>query len=109
MMNVRVRYQPPAGGAATEIEFPIQDSDQRFERASKDFQFASAVAAFGMLLRNSEHKGVATWDAVSEWASTAVSIDPEGYRQEFLTLVDLAKGLQSTPVAHRRVRQPIPQ
>ena len=109
LMNVRVRYQPPAGGAATEIEFPIPDSDQRFERASKDFQFASAVAAFGMLLRNSEHKGVATWEAVSEWASTAVSTDPEGYRQEFLTLVDMAKRLQTTPVAHRRIRQPIPQ
>ena len=104
LMNVRVRYQPPAGGAATELEFAIRDTDQRFERASKDFQFASAVAAFGMQLRNSKHKGVTTWDAIQEWASPAASNDAEGYRQEFLTLVEMAKRLQPTPVAIRRVR-----
>ncbi len=109
LMNVRVRYQPPAGGDATELEFPIPDADQRFERASKDFQFASAVAAFGMLLRNSEHKGVATWEAVSEWAAPAVSTDPEGYRQEFLTLVNMAKSVPGSPVAQRRSRRRIPQ
>ncbi len=104
LMNVRVRYQPPAGGAATELEFVIRDTDQRFERASKDFQFASAVAAFGMQLRNSGHKGVTTWDAIQEWASPAASNDAEGYRQEFLSLVEMAKRLQPTPVAARHVR-----
>ena len=104
LMNVRVRYLPPAGGAATELEFAIRDTDQRFERASKDFQFASAVAAFGMQLRNSGHKGVTTWDAIQEWASPAASNDAEGYRQEFLSLVGMAKRLQPTPVAARHVR-----
>ena len=104
LMNVRVRYQPPVGGAATELEFAIRDTDQRFERASKDFQFAGAVAAFGMQLRNSKHKGVTTWDAIQEWASPAASSDTEGYRQEFLSLVEMAKRLQPTPVAARHVR-----
>ena len=104
LMNVRVRYLPPAGGDATELEFAIRDTDQRFERASKDFQFASAVAAFGMQLRNSGHKGVTTWDAIQEWASPAASSDSEGYRQEFLSLVEMAKRLQPTPVATRGVR-----
>ncbi len=104
LMNVRVRYLPPAGGDATELEFAIRDTDQRFERASKDFQFASAVAAFGMQLRNSKHKGVTTWDAIQEWAIPAASTDAEGYRQEFLSLVEMAKRLQPTPVAARHVR-----
>ncbi len=94
LMNVRIRSQPPTGGEATEREFPIAKLDQRFERASKDFQFAASVAAFGLLLRNSPHKGLSTWDAVTEWATPAVSADPEGYRREFLTLVQKAQQIQ---------------
>ena len=58
-----------------------------------DFQFAAAVAAFGMLLRNSEHKGDATLDAVEEIARASRGKDQHGYRAEFLELIARTKTL----------------
>ena len=77
----------------TYLEFAVKDSQRRFGQASADFQFAAAVASFGMLLRDSEHKGTATYDAVLEIATSAKGSDPHGYRTEFLEMVKRAKGL----------------
>lgn len=42
--------------------------------------FASAVAEFGMLLRNSEHKGTASYRAAAARARSFRGVDPEDYR-----------------------------
>lgn len=96
LMNVRVRYLPPAGGAAVESAFPITDSDRRFDEATTDFRFAASVASFGMLLRESKYKGSATWRQVASWAEPGTRNDPHGYRSEFLKLIDLAASLSPT-------------
>jgi len=62
-----------------------------FAKASKDFQFASAVASFGMLLRDSPYKGDTTYDAVLEIAGSAVGQDKHEYRAGFLEMVRRAK------------------
>jgi Ca-activated chloride channel family protein len=59
---------------------------------SGDLRFASAVAAFGMLLRDSEHKGNATFDTVRRLA-VGTTEDASGYRAEFLGLVARAESL----------------
>ena len=67
--------------------------------ASANLGFASAVAEFGMLLRNSEHKGSASYRAVAARARSFRGTDPEGYRAEFIRLTGLAaalNGLQQT-------------
>lgn len=53
--------------------------------------FASAVAEFGMVLRDSENKGSATLESVMELAEPCVHGDSDDYRKEFLELVELAK------------------
>ena len=53
----------------------------RLPTRTDDFQFAAAVASFGMLLRNSEYKGNPTYDAVLEIAQSALGEDPHGYRR----------------------------
>ena len=50
--------------------------------------FAAAVAAYGMLVRDSPHKGNATYTKVKEWASKAMSYDPNNLRKDFLQLID---------------------
>jgi Ca-activated chloride channel family protein len=90
LMNVRVRHLAPEGGAAVEDAFPILDSDRAFVGASADYRFAAAVASFGMLLRDSNYKGTATWRQVAAWAESGAVNDSEGYRREFLTLIDQA-------------------
>jgi Ca-activated chloride channel family protein len=93
LLTLHLRYKQPDGVTSSELEFPIRDSDAGFGQASDDFQFAAAVAAFGMLLRDSEFKGNATYGAVAEWAQPALGADPFGYRTEFLQLVSAAGGL----------------
>jgi Ca-activated chloride channel family protein len=46
-----------------------------------------------MLLRDSEHKGNANWKDTYDLAKKSLGSDKEGYRAEFLTLVDKAKSL----------------
>ena len=95
LLTVKLRYQPPGGGKSTLITQPLTDSDHRFGQASPDFQFATSVAAFGMLLRGSQHRGDATYDGVLEIASASRGEDKFGYREEFLELVRAAQTLNA--------------
>ncbi len=94
LLTLKIRYKAPDGDVSTKLEFPINDAGQTFAQATDDFKFASAVASFGMLLRNSEHKGNATYAAAAEIAEAASKThDPHGYRQEFVDLVKRAQEL----------------
>jgi Ca-activated chloride channel family protein len=93
LLTLKLRYKDPDAETSKLLEFPLLDAGPRFGQASTDFQFAAAVASFGMLLRNSEHKGTATYDAVLEIATAAQGPDVHGYRAELLEMVRKAKTL----------------
>jgi Ca-activated chloride channel homolog len=90
LLTLKIRYKQPDGDTSTKLTFPVADQGYRFGQASKDFRFAAAVASFGMLLRNSQYRGNATYAGVLETAQEAAEGDTTGYRQEFLTLVRAA-------------------
>jgi Ca-activated chloride channel family protein len=92
LMTVRLRYKEPTGSRSRLLSTPIVDEGKA---ASPDLRFASAVAAFSMLLRNAESKGTATYDLVLALAREARGEDPEGYRAEFITMVDQARMLST--------------
>jgi len=60
---------------------------------SSDFTFATSVAAFGMVLRDSKYCGSVDLAAVLRWARSAVGPDLEGYRREFARMVEAAQHL----------------
>jgi len=91
LMTLKLRYKQPDGDKSKLLEFPVKDEGKKFGQASEDFRFASAVAAFGMLLRRSEYSGNATFAAVAEIAEAAKGKDAHGYRAEFLDLVKLTQ------------------
>ena len=91
--TVKLRYKAPEAADSTLMEVPLKEGRARFDDASGDFRFAAAVAGYGMLLRRSQQAKGFTWDEVSEIASGAIGEDREGYRHEFLDLVNRAKGL----------------
>jgi Ca-activated chloride channel family protein len=93
LLTLKMRYQPPAGGASTLMTFPLKDAGESFAAASSDFQFATAVAAFGMLLRDSKYRGDIGYPAVQEIAAAAKGVDKFGYRAEFLESVQEAQRL----------------
>jgi Ca-activated chloride channel family protein len=93
MLNVKIRYKEPKEDNSKLIEFPVADGSKKINETSENFRFAAAVASFGMLLRDSKYKGNFTYDKVRELAITAKGADTEGYRAEFLKLVNKAKTL----------------
>jgi Ca-activated chloride channel homolog len=87
LMTVKLRYKPPDGDTSRLITVPVND---RTGEISQNAGFAAAVAEFGMLLRQSEFKGTATWEDARTLARRYRGDDPDGYRAEFIRLVDLA-------------------
>jgi Ca-activated chloride channel family protein len=81
---VRVRYKPPRGTESRLVERPV---GIEVGRPTDDFQFASAVAGFGMILRHSEHRGSMTIHRVLSLAEDGLGADLDGYRSDFIDLV----------------------
>lgn len=91
LLTVKLRYKAPNGNTSKKIEQPLIDDKK--EKVSSDFRFASAVAMFGQLLRDSDFKGDATYDKVISLAKTSLDNDEKGYRREFIRLAETAEGL----------------
>ena len=90
LMTVKLRYKHPDGDTSRRIDLPIS-AEAVTSAPDDDFRFASAVAAWGMLLRNSHYSGTSTIDMVRELATDAAGSDAE--RQAFLGLVSMSRNL----------------
>ena len=103
LMTVKVRYKKPDGDTSALVTVPVE---ARNTPSPRHLTFASAVAAFGMLLRDSPFKADATWADVVRLAQAGRGEDPEGYRAEFTRLAELASALdrqrKTTTEASRR-------
>lgn len=95
-MTVKLRYKEPEGQLSKLIEVPVRDAKKSLNDSPRDFRFATAIAGFGMLLRDSEHVENFSFDAVRKLALSGKGEDALGYRGEFIQLVDKAKGLKMT-------------
>ncbi|MCE9532590.1 MAG: VWA domain-containing protein [Planctomycetes bacterium] len=92
-LTVRMRYKNPENDHAKELAVEMH-KEGPIARGSDDFRFASSVAAFGMLLRESPYKGDATFDKVNTWARDSMKDDHRGLRLEFVGLVNKARELK---------------
>ncbi|MEL6988706.1 MAG: VWA domain-containing protein, partial [Bacteroidota bacterium] len=92
--DIKYRYKDPEADFSVENRLDIPNRLFSFNRSSDNMQFATAVAGFGMLLRESEYGSNIEYDDVLEWASNSRSYDPGGWRAEFLELVEKAKSLR---------------
>ncbi len=94
LLTVKLRYQRPEGTEPSRlIEVPVKDPGIAWPQASANFRWTAAVAGYGLLLRNSAHAGDLTWETVRRLASGAKGPDPDGFRGEFLQLLEKAAGL----------------
>ena len=94
LLTVKLRYKAPDKDVSKKMELPFVDN--KGNNVSSDFRFASAVAMFGQLLRDSDFKGNASYDKVINLAKQGLNNDDKGYRREFIRLVEAAKGLERT-------------
>jgi len=100
MLTVKFRYKKPDGDKSMLVERNLANKITTWKELSDNFKFSAAVASFGMLLRESEHKGNLTFDDVAKWAKESKGNDKHGYRAEFIRLVELAKSIYETKQTH---------
>jgi Ca-activated chloride channel family protein len=90
LMTVKLRYKAPDADTSREVEVPVKN---RTGEMSANVGFAAAVAEFGMVLRKSDYRGTATYADAAALARRFRGPDPDGYRTEFVKLVELAEAL----------------
>ncbi|MDO7848838.1 von Willebrand factor type A domain-containing protein [Hymenobacter sp. M29] len=102
VLTVKLRYKEPQGSTSKLLSQALTGTPASIEKATPDFRFAAAVAQFGMLLRQSEQRGTATWAATEQLANNARGTDADGYRAELVRLVRLAEGLSGSGAVGKR-------
>ena len=91
LMTVKFRYKKPDGDVSKLIVHPLVDRQEALENTSLNFRWAASVASFGMLLRNSEYLNGFSAERIIQLAQAAKGEDTEGYRTEFISLINADK------------------
>jgi Ca-activated chloride channel family protein len=91
VMTVKLRYKAPDGDQSRLVSVPVKDRANT--TLTPNVGFAAAVAEFSMLLRKSEYRGSASYADAAALARRFRGEDADGYRSEFVKLVELADTL----------------
>ncbi|MFC5283473.1 vWA domain-containing protein [Pedobacter alpinus] len=91
LLTVKMRYKNPDETKSKELSLSLIDDGKKMEQTTKDFMFVAAVAEFGLLIKDSEFKQNANFDHAIALAKKGKGIDDNGYRAEFIQLVENAK------------------
>ena len=87
-LTVSIRAKEPEGTVSKLYEYPVNDEAVRTE-LSENMRFAAAVVETGMLLRDSEWKGQATWAQALELVRGCQNVSGDVYKEEFVYLLTL--------------------
>jgi Ca-activated chloride channel homolog len=98
LLTVKLRYKAPDGELSKLASAVIADRPQAI---GGNLGFASAVAEAGMLLRHSPHARDASFASAIERARTFRGDDGEGYRAEFIRLMEIASSLSKRSLTNR--------
>lgn len=105
---VKIRYKEPEGSVSKELVFPIERDIARESAASasEDFRFAASVATFASILRGSSFVDRVPMGEIARVAKESLGADVEGYRKEFIQLVESVNAIQrsSSPATTSRER-----
>ena len=88
LATIKFRYKKPDREKSIEMIKIIADQAISLEQSSKDFKFSSAVAWFGLKLRDSKYISEKSTDAIKRLAQSGLSYDEDGYKVEFIRLVE---------------------
>jgi Ca-activated chloride channel family protein len=94
LLTVKLRYKEPQEDTSRLLQKIVRVNDVE-DTLSGDFQFAAAVAEFGLILRNSQFKAQASYDEVIKAATASKGEDKFAHRAEFISLVEKARSLDT--------------
>jgi Ca-activated chloride channel family protein len=86
-LTVKLRHKHPEGNDSSLTEFPLTGEAAALDKTDTDFQFATAVALFGMKLRGMDEVSETPWQNVLDLAKTGLADDKNEDRAEFVGLV----------------------
>lgn len=89
LLTLKLRYKKPNEDVSKLIVHKLKDNDT--ENLSENLKFAASVAEFGMMLRDSEFKANASFNQVLTLAKEAKGKDADGFRSDFIKLVETAE------------------
>ncbi|MFN8576929.1 MAG: VWA domain-containing protein [Candidatus Sericytochromatia bacterium] len=99
LMTVKFRYKEPNEDQSKLITKTLQNNSNDFNQTSDNFRFASSVAGFGLLLRDSQYKGNINLQSIQEMAQKSKGQDIEGYRADFIKMLDIYQSIKDRPQA----------
>lgn len=86
--TIKTRYKLPDSNKSIPFEIPVNYKPKKIVESSNNYKFSVSVAMFGMLLRDSKFKGNTSKSKIIDLAKSSRGEDPDGYRAEFIRLVD---------------------
>ena len=96
LLTVKLRYKLPDADTSTRMDQPVVAKDITLAEPTEAFRFASSVVEFALIMKRSAHKGSASFDAVIKRARAAKGRDDDGWRAEFIRLVETAQLMMKT-------------
>ena len=91
LLTVKFRYKEPKEKKSKLIVKHLKDKSVPLAKSSNNFRFSAAIAEFGLLLRDSKHKAQASYEQVIKLAKNSKGVDENGYRAEFIRLVEMSE------------------
>ena len=91
---IKLRYKKPGEDKSIKFEVAIENGNENIQQTSSEIQFAYAVALFGMKLKDNKEVKKMKYADILALAKTNKGKDEEGYRAEFIQLVETAEMLE---------------
>ncbi|MEZ0182881.1 von Willebrand factor type A domain-containing protein [Flavobacterium oncorhynchi] len=91
LATIKFRYKKPDGDKSIEMIQVIDNKSVPLDKASNDLKFSSAVAWFGLKLRDSKLIAGKSSEEIVKLAKQGISNDGDGYKAEFIRLVETSK------------------
>lgn len=96
LATLKVRYKDPESSSSELLTHVIRNTNTSFEAASENVKWSSAIAGFGMLLRESMYCEMSSYTSVIKTAEGAIGKDPEGHKREAIQLMKSAELLSKS-------------
>ncbi|HQE33659.1 MAG TPA: von Willebrand factor type A domain-containing protein [Flavobacterium alvei] len=91
LATIKFRYKKPDGDKSIEMVKVIENQSIPLKNASDDFKFSTAVAWFGLKLRDSNLVPNKSSEEIKKLSKEGLSNDEDGYKAEFIRLVETVK------------------
>ena len=92
--TVKLRYKEPNSTKSELMDKSIMNTAISFSATSTDFKFCASIAQFSMLLKDSRYLGTSSWNSVVALAKEGLGPDSEGYRKEYINILETARLLK---------------